>query len=575
MAISVIPSAGLANTLSFVAINSLQQTTTPTDNDSTATYNSGLIVYTPSNSNLPTTQGTSYGVVSSPSANLINQSTGFQSIYGTYNIPFVNASSNTGAYPNLYGTINQVRRNNPNDYANSSSVMAGTYNNVVHQTSLANTAVTATMYATFNNFNIVTGAAINTYSTYSSFNIGASAGYSANVTNYYGNYVGSQTVGSSSGNTSTITNYYGVYLSTPTVNATGAITNRYGIYQADSSARNYFAGYLGIGTSSPSYTLDVNGTFIARANSNFYQPTSNTSLVLTYETNNPSSVRTTQTQLSTGGFFWNNDAGSNGSNDYFAWQINGLEQIRLTGTGLGIGTSSPSSALYVKRTSGNSGIYTDYNGTNVGRLEAASNGNLYMGLTTGGGIVSLGVTSNANAVVLDSSGNLLVGQTSKSQTTVGAYLASDGSTSSCMSASTSGTTTWNTYSTGAGAFRFYVDMGGTIHATSSVITAISDQRLKENVRDIDTGLDAIMALKPRRFDWKEGKGQDKKNAAGFIAQEFETVFPECVSTSKAGDDGIEYKNINHETLIPTLVKAIQELKAELDIVKTELAALKS
>jgi hypothetical protein len=87
------------------------------------------------------------------------------------------------------------------------------------------------------------------------------------------------------------------------------------------------------------------------------------------------------------------------------------------------------------------------------------------------------------------------------------------------------------------------------------------------VRDIDTGLDSIMALKPRRFDWKEGKGQNKKNVAGFIAQEFETVFPECVSTSKAGDDGIEYKNINHETLIPTLVKAIQELKTEFDAYK--------
>ena len=87
------------------------------------------------------------------------------------------------------------------------------------------------------------------------------------------------------------------------------------------------------------------------------------------------------------------------------------------------------------------------------------------------------------------------------------------------------------------------------------------------MRDIDTGLSSIMALKPRRFDWKEGKGQDKKDVAGFIAQEFEDVFPECVSTSKAGADGIEYKNINHETLIPTLVKAIQELKAEFDAYK--------
>jgi len=85
--------------------------------------------------------------------------------------------------------------------------------------------------------------------------------------------------------------------------------------------------------------------------------------------------------------------------------------MRLTSTGLGIGTSSPASALYVKRTSGNSGIYTDYNGTNVGRIEAASNGNLYIGLTTGSGDLSIGNTANANAFILNSSGNLGLGVT--------------------------------------------------------------------------------------------------------------------------------------------------------------------
>jgi hypothetical protein len=120
------------------------------------------------------------------------------------------------------------------------------------------------------------------------------------------------------------------------------------------------------------------------------------------------------------------------------------------------------------------------------------------------------------------------------------------------------------YNTGAGAFKFYVADSGAIYSTSIVITSISDERLKENIKDIETGLDSIMALKPRRFDWKNGKGQDKKNVAGFIAQEFEKVFPECVGTNKAGEDGIEYKNINHETLIPTLVKAIQQLKLDFD-----------
>jgi hypothetical protein len=194
---------------------------------------------------------------------------------------------------------------------------------------------------------------------------------------------------------------------------------------------------------------------------------------------------------------------------------------------------------------------------------------------TGGSLstITFGIAGIGEVGRFDSSGNLLVGQTTKSQTAVGFSATADGIVSTAMAASTSAANSYHLYSTGAGAYRFYVGLNGTINATSVVITAISDQRLKENVRDIDTGLDAVMALKPRRFDWKEGKGQDKKNAAGFIAQEFETVFPECVSTSIAGADGIEYKNINHETLIPTLVKAIQEQQALITQLTARITAL--
>ena len=192
-------------------------------------------------------------------------------------------------------------------------------------------------------------------------------------------------------------------------------------------------------------------------------------------------------------------------------------------------------------------------------------------LTAASGTAGATITFT-QAMTLDASGNLLVGQTSQAQTIIGFSVTPAGIVSTAMLASTSAANSYHLYSTGAAAYRFYVGLGGTINATSIVITAISDQRLKENVRDIDTGLDSIMALKPRRFDWKEGKGLDKKNAAGFIAQEFETVFPECVGTTLPGGDGIEYKNINHETLIPTLVKAIQEQQAMIEDLKTRLAA---
>jgi hypothetical protein len=184
------------------------------------------------------------------------------------------------------------------------------------------------------------------------------------------------------------------------------------------------------------------------------------------------------------------------------------------------------------------------------------------------------VINSTERARITSAGEWLVGTTTNAGTTVGSRMFPTGLIQGTRAESTDATTQFDLYSTGASAYRFYVGMGGTIFATSIVISAISDQRLKENVRDIDTGLDAIMALKPRRFDWKEGKGQDKKDVAGFIAQEFEDVFPECVSTSKAGADGIEYKNINHETLIPTLVKAMQEQQALITQLQADIATLK-
>ena len=170
---------------------------------------------------------------------------------------------------------------------------------------------------------------------------------------------------------------------------------------------------------------------------------------------------------------------------------------------------------------------------------------------------------------IDSSGNLLVGTTNASPSAgsgIKDLIAANGASAPQLaivtSASTNTTSSLALYSTGAAAYRFYVGDGGTIYATSTTITAISDQRLKENIRDLDAGLSEIMALKPRKFDWKAGKGKDKKNDRGWIAQEFEQVFPDMVDTwQDPAPEGEEpYKAVNAD-LIPVLVKAIQELTA--------------
>jgi hypothetical protein len=189
--------------------------------------------------------------------------------------------------------------------------------------------------------------------------------------------------------------------------------------------------------------------------------------------------------------------------------------------------------------------------------------------TAGAGTSPNQITDFASPkMTLDVSGNLLVGKTASNSSVIGAELRPSGAIISTLAASTNADFALYTYSTGAAAARFYVGMSGTVFATNTTISAISDQRLKENVQDIDVGLGAILALKPRKFDWKDGKGKDIKGDRGFIAQEFEQVFPQLVDewADPAPEGEAPYKSVRQD-LIPVLVKAIQELAAEVNALK--------
>jgi hypothetical protein len=129
----------------------------------------------------------------------------------------------------------------------------------------------------------------------------------------------------------------------------------------------------------------------------------------------------------------------------------------------------------------------------------------------------------------------------------------------------------------AGASKFKVSTAGQIYAVATSIASISDIRFKENIRDIETGLEEILKLKPRLFDWKENKGKNEKDSVGFIAQEVEKVLPKLVQENWSDNginedgsaiEGEKYKTVSQADMIPTLVKAIQELKAEVDLLKS-------
>jgi hypothetical protein len=221
------------------------------------------------------------------------------------------------------------------------------------------------------------------------------------------------------------------------------------------------------------------------------------------------------------------------------------------------------------------------NGSTYGTLYVQANGGTVRGTfnaTTANNTVNLAAltnhpltfaTNDTERARIDSSGNLLVGKTSTGAANTGFQLNNVGEITVSNTATTNaGPTQLNVYSTAASAYRFYIGMGGTVYATSTTISAISDQRFKENIQDLDVGLNAVMALKPRKFDWKAGKGKDIKGDRGWIAQEFEQVFPDMIDTWKdEAPEGEEpYKSVRAD-LIPVLVKAIQELKAEFDAYK--------
>jgi len=114
-------------------------------------------------------------------------------------------------------------------------------------------------------------------------------------------------------------------------------------------------------------------------------------------------------------------------------------------------------------------------------------------------------------------------------------------------------------------------------------TVFSDARLKKNIRPVNNALDKIIALNPVHYEYiNSGEGKYPTGTrTGFLAQEVEQVLPGHITEQEPvleEDKAILGEGVNAKTLdadwIPYLVKAIQELKAELDTVKAELATLK-
>jgi hypothetical protein len=107
------------------------------------------------------------------------------------------------------------------------------------------------------------------------------------------------------------------------------------------------------------------------------------------------------------------------------------------------------------------------------------------------------------------------------------------------------------------AFRF--DVAGPVHATS--FPTSSDVRLKTAVAPLTDALARLDALQPVSFEWNEtyrslGRSTDRREI-GLLAHEVEAVFPELVSRWQ----GCDYRAVDYGRLTAVLVQAIKELIA--------------
>jgi len=106
----------------------------------------------------------------------------------------------------------------------------------------------------------------------------------------------------------------------------------------------------------------------------------------------------------------------------------------------------------------------------------------------------------------------------------------------------------------------YVGGISTNGSTTNYATA-SDYRLKEDLKDF-VGIDLINKIKTYDYQWKS----DKTRMYGVVAHEFAEVLSYAVTGQK---DEERMQGVDYSKIVPVLVKAIQELSAEITILKNK------
>lgn len=269
---------------------------------------------------------------------------------------------------------------------------------------------------------------------------------------------------------------------------------------------------------------------------------------------------------------------------------------------VGIGTDSPDANLHVSGSGTQEFRITSSNGNPVLRLDGPSGNLSYIQWNSAGSapLTFYDVTTSSERMRIDSSGRLLSGTESAldgfSGTAQRACFSATGDTMTVQVGTSTGAYTGihvlrqNSNGKVLSFERNSTDVGSiSVTTTATAYNTSSDYRLKENIVELDGALDKVLQLKPSTFNFKS---DTDSTVSGFIAHEVQEVVPEAVTGEKDGmveyevtpavldDEGnvLEeavmgtkpvYQGIDHSKLVPILVGAIQELKAEIEQLKAK------
>jgi len=102
----------------------------------------------------------------------------------------------------------------------------------------------------------------------------------------------------------------------------------------------------------------------------------------------------------------------------------------------------------------------------------------------------------------------------------------------------------------------------------------SDQRLKEDIRDLPYGLSELLGLRPVSYRYRDYPSHAK---IGLIAQEVKSIVPEVVylSPENAELPAPRYYAINYAELVPLLVRSIQQQQAAIVSLENRIGTLES